>query len=113
MDNSGANFVECIRTFGGFKRRYSYPGDYILVSIKKIRFVRKVRKGQILIGLITRAKKEVKFLDGSYSNSKNNIVLIMNQKKRLLGTRFFGWVSRNLRKKKFLRILIISAKHVI
>lgn len=113
MDNSGARFVECIKTFGGFNRKFSYPGDFILVSIKNLRLIRKVRVGQIHLALITRARKESRFLDGSSSKAENNVVLIVNKKKRVIGTRIFGWVSRKLRRKKFLRIMIICGKHLI
>ncbi len=113
MDNSGALYVECIKTLGGFNRKYSYPGDYILISVKTLRLVRKVTTGQVLKGLITRSSKEVRFLDGSYSKFKSNVLLVLSRKNRLLGTRFFGWVSRKLRRKKFLRILIISGKHIL
>lgn len=113
MDNSGARHVECIKTLGGYNRKISYPGDYILVSVKSLRLIRKVRVGQVLLGLITRTRKEIRYLDGSMSQNEKNIVLLMNRKKRVLGTRFFGWVSRKLRRKKFLRILILSGKRIL
>ena len=112
MDNSGASHVECIKTLNGFSRTISYPRDFILVSIKQIRLVRKVQKGQIHLALITRASKETRFLDGSSSSCQNNVVILMNKKKRILGTRIFGWVSRNLRRKKFLRILILCGQQI-
>lgn len=90
MDNSGARSVECIQTLGGFHRHFSYPGDLILVSIKRLRLLRKVKVGQIHLALITRARKSITFLDGSSSSNENNVVLLMNRKKRVLGTRFFG-----------------------
>ena len=77
IDNSGARFVECIHTIGGFNRKYAYPGDFILVSVKQLRLVRKVKIGQIHLALITRARKSVSFKDGTYSNSQKNIVLII------------------------------------
>ena len=69
IDNSGARFVECIHTIGGFNRKYAYPGDFILVSVKQLRLVRKVKIGQIHLALITRTRKNVYFKDGTYSNS--------------------------------------------
>lgn len=113
MDNSGARQVECIKTLGGFNRKFSFPGDYILVSVKSLRLIRKVKVGQVLLGLITRTRKEIRYLDGSMSQNEKNIVLLMNKKKRVLGTRFFGWVSRKLRRKKFLRILILCGRRII
>lgn len=113
MDNSGARYIECIKTLGGFNRKISYPGDFILVSIKSLRLIRKVRVGQIHLALITRARKETNFLDGSSSQCENNVALIVNKKKRILGTRVFGWVSRKLRRKKFLRILILAGRQIL
>jgi large subunit ribosomal protein L14 len=89
-DNSGARSVECIKTLGGFNRSFAYAGDYILVSIKRLRFLRKVKTGQIHLALITRTTKGSRYLDGTSSQSENNVVLLMNRKKRVLGTRFFG-----------------------
>ena len=90
MDNSGANYVECIKTLGGYNRTLAYPGDYILVSIKSLRLIRKVRVGQVHLALLTRTRKPVSFFDGSYSSAQFNSVILMNRKKRVLGTRFFG-----------------------
>lgn len=90
MDNSGASFVECIKTLGGYNRTFSYPGDFILVSIKRLRLIRKVRVGQIHLALLTRTKKKVSFADGSSSSAQLNSVILMNRKKRVIGTRFFG-----------------------
>ena len=90
MDNSGARHVECIKTLGGFNRTVSYTGEQILVSIKRLRLVRKVKVGQIYAGLITRTKKTTIYLDGSSNKSEKNVVIIMNKKYRVLATRFFG-----------------------
>jgi len=113
MDNCGARYVECIKTFGGFNRQFSYPGDFILVSIKQLRLIRKVRVGQVHLAVVTRSRKETRFLDGSSSRAQNNVVLVLNKKKRVIGTRVFGWVSRKLRRKKFLRILVACGKRLI
>ena len=112
MDNSGARIVQCIKTLGGFNRSVSHSGDYILVSIKSLRLVRKVRPGEMHLGLITRTKKETKFKDGSFSNFNSNSIVLVNRKKRVLGTRVFGPVSRKLRKKKFLRILLMCGNKI-
>ena len=113
MDNCGARYVECIKTFGGFNRKIAYPGDFILVSIKQLKLIRKVRVGQTQLAVITRARKESRSLDGSSSKAENNVILVLNKKKRIIGTRIFGWVSRKLRKKKFLRIIIACGKRLI
>ena len=113
MDNSGASAVECIKALGGYNRRLAFPGDFILVSVKRLRLQRKVKVGQIHLALLTRTKKECRFLDGSSSNAEYNSVVLMNRKKRLLGTRFFGWISRKLRRRKFLRMLIVCGRHIL
>lgn len=113
MDNCGARYVECIKTFGGFNRQFSYPGDFILVSVKQLRLIRKVRVGQVHLAVITRSRKETRYLDGTSSRAQNNVVLVLNKKKRVIGTRIFGWVSRKLRRKKFLRILVACGKRLI
>lgn len=112
-DNSGAKFVQCIKALQGFNRTYAYNGDFILVSIKKLRLIRKVKVGEIHLGVVARTKKESVFLDGSLSKFNTNSLIILNKKKRVLGTRIFGWFSRNLRKKKFLRILILCGYALI
>ena len=106
-DNSGTRTAQCIKTLLGFNRTLAFNGDFILVSIKKLRLIRKVKVGEIHLALIVRTKKEVVFFDGSLSKFKNNSLIVLNKKKRVLGTRLFGWFSRKLRKKKFLRILIL------
>jgi ribosomal protein L14 len=68
----------------------SYPGDFILISVKRLRLVRKVRVGQIHLALFIRSRKETRFLDGSSSRAEENAVILMNKKKRILGTRLFG-----------------------
>jgi large subunit ribosomal protein L14 len=113
MDNSGAKYVGCIKTLGGSNRKLAYPGDFILVSIKRLRLQRKVKVGEIHLALLTRTRKETNFRDGSSSCAEKNSVVLMNKKKRLIGTRFFGWVSRKLRRKKFLRVLIACGRHIL
>lgn len=90
MDNSGADNVMCIRALGGSNRTYAYPGDYIIVSIKKLRLIRKVKKGEVFLGVVTRTKKETVFKDGTSSKFGENAVVLLNKRKRILGTRLFG-----------------------
>jgi len=112
-DNSGGQSVKCIKTLGGFNRKLAYPGDIIIVTIKTIRFRRKVKLGEIYFAIITQASKSVSFADGSFSFSEKNVVILINNKKRTVGTRFFSWVSRRLRRKKFLRILLLCGRHIL
>lgn len=113
MENSGARYVQCIKVYGGSKKKIAVDGDYILVSVKQLRMVRKVKLGQMCMALVARTKKETKYLDGSYSKFGSNSVILLDKKKRILGTRLFGSVSRKLRRKKFLRILIICGQNII
>ena len=113
IDNSGAQFAQCIKTLNGFNRTFSYNGDIILVSIKKLYLIRKVKTSEIHLGVIARTKKEQLFKDGSSTKFGSNSLILLNKKKRILGTRVFGWVSKNLRKKKFLRILIMCGYKIV
>jgi large subunit ribosomal protein L14 len=90
IDNSGARYVQCIRALGGFNRTFSYDGDLILVTIKELKFIRKVKKGEICLGVIARTKKPTLYKDGSSSNFGTNSIILLNKKKRMLGTRLFG-----------------------
>lgn len=110
MDNSGASIVQCIKTLGGFNRTFSYNGDIILISIKKLRLTRKVKTGEIYFAIVTRTKKQAIFKDGSNSKFNNNTAIILNNKKKVLGTRLFGSISRKLRKKKFLKVMMMCGK---
>ena len=112
MDNSGAKIVQCIKTLGGFNRSISYSGDIILISIKKLRLVRKVKTGEVYFAIVTRTKKQENYKDGSSSKFNNNVAIILNSKKKVLGTRLFGSISRKLRKKKFLKVLIMCGQKI-
>lgn len=112
-DNSGAKVVKCIHCFGGFNRVYGYVGDLILVSVQSLRFVRKVKKGQMLLALIVRSKKLTTFKDGSYSYFGLNSVVLLNNKKRLVGSKIKGPVSKKLRKLKMMRILQLCSYNFI
>jgi ribosomal protein L14 len=79
-----------MKTLGGGQRTVSYPGDLILVSIKRLRLLRKVKVGEVHLALLTRTRKTQQFRDGTQSSSEKNVVLLRNRKKRVLGTRFFG-----------------------
>jgi len=89
-DNSGARLVQCIKTLRGFNRTFAFNGDFILVSIKKLRLIRKVKVGEIHLGVLARTVKETTFFDGSLSKFKTNSLILLNKKKRVLGTRLFG-----------------------
>jgi len=90
MDNSGARYTQCIKALNGFNRTYAFSGDFILVSIKKLRLIRKVKVGEMHLAVLVRAVKEFSFLDGSLSKFNLNSLILLNKKKRVLGTRLFG-----------------------
>jgi large subunit ribosomal protein L14 len=112
-DNSGADLVRCIKTLGGFNRSKAYEGDFVLVSIKSLRLARKVKTGEMHYGIIVRTSKESHFKDGSFSKFRTNSVVLLSKKRRIIGTRLFGPVSKKLRVKKLLRLVIMSGKNMI
>jgi large subunit ribosomal protein L14 len=89
-DNSGARTVQCIKALKGYNRTYAYSGDFILISVKKLRLIRKVKVGEIHLAVISRTSKETLYLDGALSKFNLNSLIILNKKKRILGTRLFG-----------------------
>jgi len=114
QDNSGARSVLCIKVLKGYRSRYAFIGDLILVSIKKLRTKRrllsKVKKGEILKALIIRTKKNFKTLkNGDYNFFTENSVVLINKQNKLIGTRIFGVLPRKLRYTKFFRMISLSA----
>ncbi|MEY5042168.1 MAG: hypothetical protein RLZZ414_1727 [Bacteroidota bacterium] len=110
-DNSGARKAQCIGIYQGFQSRYANIGNIILISIKKLRSKRrdvsKVKKGQIYKALIIRTKSPTLSYNEKYSFKENSVV-ILNQKNKLLGTRIFGSVPKKLRFTKFLKITTLA-----
>lgn len=111
-DNSGARYAQCIKALGGYNRTYSYCGDIIKVSVKKLKLIRKAKKGELFLGLIARTVKNNVVKDGSNSKFSQNAVILLNSKKKAIGTRIFGAQSRLLRQKRFTRILVMSGNKV-
>jgi large subunit ribosomal protein L14 len=108
-DNSGAKSVKCIKVLGGSKRRYASVGDVIVVSIREAMPNSKVRKGDTAQAVIVRTKKELRRPDGSYIRFDNNSAVIINKQTREpIGTRIFGPVARELRAKKFMKIVSLA-----
>ena len=112
-DNSGAKLVKCIKILKGFNGKIGIIGDMILISIRKLRLIRTVKVGEMYFGVIVRTAKENSYKDGSFSKFKKNSLVLLNKKKRILGTRVFAPISKNLRKKKFIRLVIMSAYNII
>ena len=107
-DNSGAKEVMCIKVLGGSKRRYATVGDVIIASVKKALPNGKVKKGQVVKAVIVRTKKEIRRPDGSYIRFDDNSAVLINANREPVGTRIFGPVARELRAKRFMRIISLA-----
>ena len=107
-DNTGAKEVLCIKVLGGSKKRYARVGDLIIVTIKKSIPSATLKKGEVHKAVVVRTKKETKRKDGSYIRFDDNAVVIIDEKKEPRGTRVFGPVARELREKKFMKILSLA-----
>jgi large subunit ribosomal protein L14 len=107
-DNSGARRVCCIKVLGGSKRRYATIGDIIVVSIKDALPKAKVKKGDVKKAVIVRTAKAVRRKDGSLIRFDDNSAVFISDQNEPLGTRIFGPVARELRSKKFMKIISLA-----
>jgi large subunit ribosomal protein L14 len=107
-DNSGAKKVMCIRVLGGTRRKYASLGDTIIVSIKEAIANSKVKKGEVARAVIVRTKKEVSRQDGSYIRFDSNSAVLVDKDGEPIGTRIFGPVARELRAKRFMKIISLA-----
>ncbi|MBI5581295.1 MAG: 50S ribosomal protein L14 [Deltaproteobacteria bacterium] len=107
-DNSGAKVLYCIKVLGGTRRRYATVGDIIVVSVKEAIPNAKVKKGDVLKAVVVRTKKGVRRSDGSYIRFDENSAVLINQAKEPIGTRIFGPVARELRTKRFMKIISLA-----
>ena len=107
-DNSGAKEVLCIRVLGGTKKRYASLGDTIVVTVKQADPSGDLKKGQIAKAVIVRTKKEVRRSDGSYIRFDDNACVLLTAVDELRGTRIFGPVARELREKKFMKVISLA-----
>jgi large subunit ribosomal protein L14 len=107
-DNSGAKKLMCIRVLGGTGRRYASLGDIIVVSVKEALPHAKIKKGDVKKAVIVRTAKEVRRTDGSYIKFDDNSVVLIDQAGEPVGTRIFGPVARELRAKKFSKIISLA-----
>jgi large subunit ribosomal protein L14 len=107
-DNSGARKVFCIKVLGGSKRRYASVGDIIVVSIRDALPNSKVKKGSVMKAVIVRAKQGLRRDDGSVIRFDTNSAVLIDANKQPIGTRIFGPVARELRAKKFLKIISLA-----
>jgi len=107
-DNSGARSVACIRVLGGSGRRYAGVGDVIVGTVKDALPGGGVKKGEVVRAVVVRTAKERRRLDGSYIRFDDNAVVIINEQKNPRGTRIFGPVARELREKRFMKIISLA-----
>jgi large subunit ribosomal protein L14 len=107
-DNSGAKRLACIKVLGGTKRKYASLGDVIIVSVKEAIPNSKVKKGDVMRAVIVRTVKEVRRVDGSYIKFDDNSAVLINPQNDPVGTRIFGPVARELRAKKFMKIISLA-----
>ena len=107
-DNSGAKEVLCINVLGGTGRRYASVGDTIVVTVKNAMASGNIKKGTVSKAVIVRTKKEVRRKDGSYIRFDDNACVLLTAIDELRGTRIFGPVARELREKKFMKIVSLA-----
>jgi large subunit ribosomal protein L14 len=107
-DNSGARQVLCIKVLGGSKRRYARVGDVIVVTVKEAIPNGAIKKGEVVRAVVVRCKKEVRRADGSYIKFDDNAAVIIDAQGNPRGTRIFGPVARELRDKKYMKIVSLA-----
>jgi large subunit ribosomal protein L14 len=107
-DNSGAKKVFCIKVLGGTRRRYATIGDVIIVSIREAIPGAKVKKGEVARAVIVRTRRELARPDGSFIRFDGNSAVLINKENEPIGTRIFGPVARELRAKKFMKIISLA-----
>jgi large subunit ribosomal protein L14 len=107
-DNSGAKRVQCIKVLGGSRRRYAQLGDVIVVSVKEALPGTKVKKGEVAQAVVVRMRHQTPRADGSYIRFDENSAVLINKEREPIGTRIFGPVARELRSKKFMKIISLA-----
>ncbi|MFA4874891.1 MAG: 50S ribosomal protein L14 [bacterium] len=107
-DNSGAKRLRCIKVLGGTRRRYATIGDIIVVSVKEAIPKAKVKKGDVKRAVVVRTRKEIHRPDGSTIKFDENSAVLINDAGEPLGTRIFGPVARELRARKFAKIISLA-----
>jgi len=107
-DNSGARKVSCIRVLGGSGRRYASIGDIIVVSVKDAIPNGRVKKGEVRKAVVVRTAKGIARPDGSYIKFDDNAAVLIDNAREPLGTRIFGPVARELRARRFMKIVSLA-----
>ena len=107
-DNSGARKIQCIKVLGGSKRRFASIGDIIIVSIKDAIPRSKVKKGEVFKAVVVRTKKDFGRADGTTIRFDKNAAVLLDKQEEPIATRIFGPVTRELRTKKFMKIISLA-----
>ena len=107
-DNSGARRVLCIKVLGGSRRRYARVGDIIVAAVKEATPGGKVSKGDVIKAVVVRTAKEMRRADGSYIRFDTNSAVVIDAQGEPVGTRIFGPVARELRAKRFMKIISLA-----
>ncbi len=107
-DNTGAKKVACIKVIGASNKRFATIGDVIVASVKDAQPNSKVKKGDVVRAVVVRTKKEVKRKDGTYIKFDENSAVLINKDNEPIGTRVFGSVARELRAKRFVKIISLA-----
>jgi len=107
-DNSGARRVQCIKVLGGSKRKYASVGDVIVVTVKEAIPRGRVKKGEVLQAVVVRTAKDIHRKDGTSIRSANNAAVLINKQGEPIGTRIFGPVTRELRAKRYMKIISLA-----
>ncbi len=107
-DNSGARRIQCIKVLGGSKRRYASVGDVIVVSVKEAIPRGRVKKGEVLRAVVVRTAKDIRRSDGSAIRFDKNAAVLIDKQGEPIGTRIFGPVTRELRAKRYMKIISLA-----
>ncbi len=107
-DNTGARKIMCFRILGGTKRKYAKLGDTVVVSVKDAQPNSGVKRGDVARAVIVRTKKETRRADGSYIRFDDNAAVLISEEGEPRGTRIFGPVARELRERRFMRIVSLA-----
>lgn len=111
-DNSGAKTVMCVKVLGGTRRRYARVGDVIIASVKRAIPGGEVKQGAVVKGVVVRQKANLRRDDGSYVRFDSNAIVILDDEGNPKGTRIFGAVARELRERKFMKIISLAPEVV-
>jgi large subunit ribosomal protein L14 len=111
-DNTGAKEVMCIKVLGGSRRRFAGIGDIIICSVKSVIPGSEIKKKQVVSAVVVRTKSPTRRADGSYIRFDSNAVVIIDKDNNPRGTRIFGAVARELRDKKFMKIVSLASEVV-